>query len=178
MRTEAGQTSFAVLLFQDLAVIPILALLPLLAVHPAAHAGGARGGSMDGRLAGLAARALRPSARWRWSSPPAASLVRPIVPLIARTRLREVFTAAALLLVIGIALLMAQVGLSPRSARSSPGVLLADSEYRHELEADIEPFKGLLLGLFFIAVGTAIDFALICESAAAVIGALVGALAA
>ena len=87
--------------------------------------------------------------------------MRPIFRFIAQTHLREIFTAAALLLVIGIALLMAQVGLSPALGTFLAGVVLANSEYRHELEADIDPFKGLLLGVFFIAVGASVDFGLI-----------------
>jgi voltage-gated potassium channel Kch len=91
-------------------------------------------------------------------------VVNPCFRLIAKTRLRELFTAAALLLVISIALLMTQVGLSPALGTFLAGVVLAQSEYRHELETDIEPFKGLLLGLFFIAVGASIDFRLIISS--------------
>jgi voltage-gated potassium channel Kch len=97
-------------------------------------------------------------------------VVRPLLRAVARTRLRELFTAAALLLVIGIALLMEQVGLSPALGTFLAGVVLADSEYRHELESDIEPFKGLLLGLFFIAVGASIDFALVGRQPVAIGG--------
>jgi voltage-gated potassium channel Kch len=91
-------------------------------------------------------------------------LVRPVFRAIAKTRLREIFTAAALLLVIGIALLMTKIGLSPALGTFLAGVVLANSEYRHELESDIEPFKGLLLGLFFIAVGASIDFSLVASN--------------
>jgi voltage-gated potassium channel Kch len=101
--------------------------------------------------------------------------MRPIFRFIAQTHLREIFTAAALLLVIGIALLMALVGLSPALGTFLAGVVLANSEYRHELEADIDPFKGLLLGVFFIAVGASVDFGLIAERPGLVAG-LVGAL--
>ena len=94
----------------------------------------------------------------------------PVFRQIARTRLREIFTAAALLLVIGIALLMTAVGLSPALGTFLAGVVLANSEYRHELESDIDPFKGLLLGLFFIAVGASIDFGLIVSRPAIVAG--------
>ncbi len=90
-------------------------------------------------------------------------LLRPVFRAIARTKLREMFTATALLLVVGIALLMQAVGLSPALGTFLAGVVLADSEYRHELEADIEPFKGLLLGLFFISVGAGIDFRLVAR---------------
>ena len=85
-------------------------------------------------------------------------VVRPLFQFLAGAKLRESFTAAALLIVVGIALLMQQVGLSPALGTFLAGVVLADSEYRHELETDIEPFKGLLLGLFFISVGAQIDF--------------------
>lgn len=100
--------------------------------------------------------------------------MRPVFGAIARTRLQELFTAAALLLVVGITLLMTQVGLSPALGTFVAGVVLANSEYRHELETDIEPFKGLLLGLFFIAVGASIDFALVGERATLVSGLVVG----
>lgn len=161
MPTEAGQRSFAVLLFQDIAVIPILALLPLLALHDAHGDGHAAKTWTDGLApwaAGLvvigAVAAVVLLGRY---------LVRPALRTIARTELRELFTAAALLLVAGIALLMMRVGLSPALGTFLAGVVLADSEYRHELESDIEPFKGLLLGLFFIAVGCAIDFGMIAD---------------
>jgi len=147
---------------QDVAVIPMLAVLPLLAVggiesHASAEAahGAARGWieSVPGWGRTLvvvgAVAAIVVGGQF---------LVRPIFRFIARTGLREIFTAAGLLLVIGIALLMEQVGLSPALGTFVAGVVLAESEYRHELEADIEPFKGLLLGLFFIAVGASIDF--------------------
>ncbi len=93
-------------------------------------------------------------------------LLRPVFRAIAATRLRELFTAAALLLVIGIALLMTRIGLSPALGTFLAGVVLANSEYRHELESDVEPFKGLLLGLFFIAVGASIDFRLVTSQPA------------
>ncbi len=169
LKTAAGQSSFAVLLFQDLAVIPLLAVLPLLA-PPGFHAGGdGHGGGGHGGGHGSAwTEGLAP---WAQTLAVLAAvavvvvvgrfLVRPLFRVIARARLRELFTAAALLLVIGIALLMTKVGLSPALGTFLAGVVLATSEYRHELEADVEPFKGLLLGLFFIAVGASIDFALI-----------------
>lgn len=175
MKTQAGQSSFAVLLFQDIAVIPMLALMPLLAT--------ARGGSgghdsepptLVSELPGWASAlvvlgvmtALVASGRF---------VLAPLFRFIAKARLRETFTAAALLLVIGIALLMTMIGLSPALGTFVAGVVLATSEYRHELEAEIEPFKGLLLGLFFIAVGASIDFGLVVESPGRIF-ALVGAL--
>ncbi|MBK8978694.1 MAG: cation:proton antiporter [Planctomycetes bacterium] len=154
-RSPAGRSAFAVLLFQDLAVIPILALLPLLATHGGATGSAAHDGADGGpgTLAVLATvAAVVVGGRF---------LSRPVFRFIAEARLREVFTAAALLLVVGIALAMTAVGLSPALGAFLAGVVLADNDYRHELEADIEPFKGLLLGLFFISVGAGIDFGLI-----------------
>ena len=175
MKQDAGQRAFAVLLFQDLAVIPMLALLPLLAppgavvsTGDAAHPGLLDGASawVRGAVVLAAVAAVVVGGRF---------VVQPLFRAIARTRLREVFTAAALLLVIGIALLMNLVGLSPALGTFLAGVVLATSEFRHELESDLEPFKGLLLGLFFLAVGASIDFGLVRASAAAV-GGLVAAL--
>ena len=159
MKTSGGQAVFAVLLFQDIAIIPILALLPLLATQAAAP--GARDGV--GVLNDLAAwqHALLVLAAVAFVIVAGRFLLRPIFRYIAATRLREMFTATALLLVIGIALLMQKVGLSPALGAFVAGVVLAESEYRHQLETDIEPFKGLLLGLFFISVGAGIDFDLI-----------------
>ena len=157
LRGEGGQASFAVLLFQDIAVIPMLAVLPLLAVSGAdGVAVGAHGAERPGWVQALlilgAVGGIVAGGRF---------LVRPFFRMLARTRLREIFTAAALLLVVGIAVLMEKVGLSPALGTFLAGVVLAESEYRHELESDIEPFKGLLLGLFFISVGATIDFGLI-----------------
>ena len=156
MRTPSGQAAFSILLFQDVAAIPILALIPILGAYKAAHA--SHGDShvwlailktvgtigaviIGGRLL------LQPLLRW-----------------IARSKTPEIFTATSLLLVVGIAMLMTQVGLSMALGAFLAGVLLADSEYRSELETNIEPFKGLLLGLFFMAVGMSIDFGVILQS--------------
>ncbi len=162
MSTGAGQSVLSVALFQDIAAIPILALLPLLATIAVAEAGG-------GWWAGLKAVAvvggivlggrllLRPALRW-----------------IARSDTPEIFTAASLLLVVATAALMQSVGLSMALGAFLAGVLLAESEYRRELETDIEPFKGLLLGLFFIAVGMSIDFAVVLQRPAVVAGVVAG----
>jgi len=160
--TSGGQSAFSVLLFQDLAVIPILALFPLLAPPGAvvAATGEAHGTTWVGDLPGWA-HTLAVAATVAAVAVAGRLLVRPAFRAIARTRLRELFTAAALLLVIGTALLMTKVGLSPALGTFLAGVVLANSEYRHELESDIDPFKGLLLGLFFISVGASIDFALV-----------------
>ncbi len=157
LKTQGGQSAFSVLLMQDIAVIPILAVFPILGVIVASEVTDVT--SATGRpqwLSGLfvlgALVAVVAVGRY---------VVRPLFQFLAAARLRESFTAAALMIVIGIALLMQSVGLSPALGTFLAGVLLADSEYRHELETDIEPFKGLLLGLFFISVGAQIDFGLI-----------------
>ena len=176
LKTDAGQRSFAVLLFQDLAVIPVLALLPLLAVaSPQVSEGGAEGSWFQGLPALLRAPLVLAAVGAVVLVGP--DLVRLAFRAIARTGLREMLTAAALLLVIGIALLMTLVGLSPALGTFLAGVVLASSEYRHELESDIEPFKGLLLGLFFIAVGAAIDFALVASRPGLVAGLVLGLVA-
>jgi monovalent cation:proton antiporter-2 (CPA2) family protein len=146
--TRYGRESFAILLFQDLAVIPLLALLPLLST---AHGPGAS--QWLGAAKGIAVIAVFIAG--------SRLLIRPALKFIAINRSREVFTAAALLLVIGTALIMEMIGLSMSLGAFLAGVLLADSEFRHELEADIEPFKGLLLGLFFIAVGMSANLTLV-----------------
>jgi monovalent cation:H+ antiporter-2, CPA2 family len=162
LKTAGGQSSFAVLLFQDIAVIPMLAIFPLLATHGAAESHDA-GHASTNLIAGLPAWAQTLAVLGAVAGIVLAGrfLIRPALRIVARTGLREMFTAAALLIVIGIALLMTLVGLSPALGTFLAGVVLANSEYRHELESDIDPFKGLLLGLFFIAVGASIDFALI-----------------
>ena len=172
MKTEGGQSAFSVLLFQDLAVIPMLAFFPLLAP-------GTRGGGAALGAGGLTA--------WQQTLLVLGAvgiivlagryLVRPAFRVIARTELRELFTAAALLLIIGIALLMSLVGLSPALGAFLAGVVLANSEYRHQLEGDLEPFKGLLLAVFFIAVGASLDFNLVADTPGPVL-ALVGGLVA
>ncbi len=170
LKTAGGQGSFAVLLFQDIAVIPILALFPMLAPHGPSHGGDA--GHATTWVAGLPAWGQTLAVLGAVAAIVVAGrfLVRPALRAIARTRLREVFTAAALLLVIGIALLMTQVGLSPALGTFLAGVVLANSEYRHELVSDVDPFKGLLLGLFFIAVGASVDFRLVAASPGLVTG--------
>ena len=160
--TQAGRGAFAVLLLQDVAVIPILALLPLLALTPAAATSGDEAGSWLKVLISLAAiGGLVVASRY---------LVNPALRLIGRLRLRELFTVAALFLVVGVSYLMMAVGLSAALGAFLAGVLLANSEYRHELESDVEPFKGLLLGVFFTAVGSTINFQLIAAEPAQVFG--------
>ena len=179
MKTDAGQSAFSVLLFQDIAVIPMLAIMPILAVKAVGvikEGGGSHGGSTTW-VEGLPGwgQALMVAGVIAFIIIGGLFLIRPFFRYVAKTRLRELFTAAALLLVIGISLLMSKVGLSPALGTFLAGVVLANSEYRHELEGDIEPFKGLLLGLFFIAVGASIDFALITAKPG-LIGMFVGCL--
>jgi glutathione-regulated potassium-efflux system protein KefB len=180
MKTQGGQSSFSVLLTQDIAVIPMLAVLPLLAVaHGDPHA-------LDthGEAAGHGGEALAALPGWAQALIILAviaaiivagrHLLRPIFRFIAEAHLREIFTATALLLVIGIALMMDFVGLSPALGTFLAGVVLSDSDYRHELESDIEPFKGLLLGLFFLTVGAGIDFGLLFGAPGTIFGLAFG----
>jgi glutathione-regulated potassium-efflux system ancillary protein KefC len=159
--TRGGQATFAVLLFQDIAVIPMLTALPLLG-----ESGGWSGFSWQGLGFGVAVVG--------GTLVLGHFIARPVFRHIARTRLREIFTAFALLLVIGIALVFEKAGLSMALGAFLAGVLLAESEYRHEIEAAIEPFKGLLLGLFFISVGMSVDFAVLLARPWVVVGLIVG----
>lgn len=169
MRTSSGRAGFSILLFQDVAAIPILALLPLL---------GAAAGAGDDHSAGeVLLEALKIVGVIGAIVLGGRLLLRPLLRWIAKSRTPEIFTAASLLLVVGIAYLMVMVGLSMALGAFLAGVLLADSEYRSELEADIEPFKGLLLGLFFIAVGMSIDFGVLMRSPWLMAGILLGFLA-
>lgn len=170
MRTQSGQAGFSILLFQDVAAIPILALLPVLGA-----AAGEGAGHTPGEVALEVLKIVGVIAAIILGG---RLLLRPVLRWIAKSNTPEIFTAAALLLVVGIAYLMVIVGLSMALGAFLAGVLLADSEYRRELEADIEPFKGLLLGLFFIAVGMSIDFGVILRSPLLMAAILVGFLAA
>ena len=161
-KTEGGRSAFSVLLFQDIAVIPMLALIPLLALPDLMAASGTDAGhgsglSLVADLPGWA-HALTVIAAVAAVIVGGYYLSRPLFRYVVQSGLREVFTATALMLVIGIAALMSLVNLSPALGAFLAGVVLANSEFRHELEANIEPFKGLLLGLFFITVGAGINF--------------------
>ena len=180
LQSDGGQASFSVLLFQDIAVIPMLAILPLLALPELAGVAGSDDhGGAHGLLDGLPAwqQALGTIAAIALVVAVGGYLVRPIFRFIALANLRELFTAVALAIVIGIALLMTAVGLSPALGTFLAGVVLANSEYRHELESNIDPFKGLLLGVFFITVGAGIDFKLLFAEFLPVMSATLGLMA-
>jgi monovalent cation:proton antiporter-2 (CPA2) family protein len=169
LKTPAGQNAFAVLLFQDVAVIPILAILPLFSKVTSGKAAEAlkettwvdgEPGWLKGLIVLGSIAAIIIIGRL---------LIRPLLRIVAKTEMREIFTAMSLLIVIAIAELMTQIGLSPALGSFLAGVVLANSEYRHELESDIEPFKGLLLGIFFMAVGASINFDLVAGQVGTVI---------
>ncbi len=203
MKSDGGQASFSVLLFQDIAVIPMLALIPLLAMPElmdvaatgdhsanAGHGGGdGHGGSAghDDSHADSGPGFIETLPGWQRAGVTIIAiaavvvggqyLTRPLFRFIALAQLREIFTAAALLFVVAIALLMTLVGLSPALGTFLAGVVLANSEYRHELESDIEPFKGLLLGLFFMTVGATINFVLLWDNLFQILALTAGLLA-
>ncbi|OMP78767.1 monovalent cation:proton antiporter-2 (CPA2) family protein [[Flexibacter] sp. ATCC 35208] len=175
LSSAAGQSAFSVLLFQDIAVIPMLAVFPLLA-GTSSEGGSHSESSLRDNLPAWgqtlvvlgAVVVIVVAGRY---------LLRPLLRIIAATRVRELFTAFSLLLVVAISVLMSLVGLSPALGAFLGGVVLANSEYRHELESDIEPFKGLLLGLFFMAVGASIDFKLILSMPWVILGLVIGLMA-
>ncbi|GMU42880.1 MAG: cation:proton antiporter [Xanthomonadales bacterium] len=165
LTSEHGRGAFGVFLFQDLVAVPALALIPLLAageVQSAARPAWQSVGLVIGSILAVVV-----AGRW---------LLRPLFRIVANTGLVEVFTATSLLVVLGTALLMQQAGLSMGLGAFLAGVLLADSEYRHELESHIEPFKGLLLGLFFMGVGMALDLRLLAALPLVVAALVVGVL--
>ncbi len=184
LKTEGGQSSFSVLLFQDVAVILMLAMIPLLAdpelseiIRNAALV------EQDNHSVNL----VEGLAGWQSTLVILAAIAavvvgghylsRPLFRFLAAAHLREIFTAGALLLVIATALLMTMCGLSPALGTFLAGVVLANSEFRHELESDIEPFKGLLLGLFFITVGAGIDFQVLFSQLGTIMGLTIGMMA-
>ncbi|WP_415182987.1 cation:proton antiporter [Phaeovulum sp.] len=182
MQTAGGRSAFSVLLTQDIAVIPMLALMPLLAL-PGARALAKAENSVDH----AAAHFLDGLPGWGMTLVTLGAvgavilaghfLIRPMFRYVHAAKLREINTAMALTIVVAIASLMLLVGLSPALGTFLAGVLLADSEFRHELESDIEPFKGLLLGLFFITVGAGINFSIITSAPFVVLGLVVGMVA-
>ena len=166
MSTTSGQAGFSILLFQDVAALPILALLPLL--------GTLAGQNESVAQTNIAFEAIKVIAVIAGIIVGGRLLLRPLLRWIANSGTPEIFTAASLLLVVAIAALMQKVGLSMALGAFLAGVLLATSEYRRELETDIEPFKGLLLGLFFIAVGMSIDFGVLRQSPGLMAAILLG----
>ncbi len=180
-KTEGGRSAFSVLLFQDIAVIPMLALMPLLAL-PELKAASAQLATVAQQHTQLSLVAHLPG--WANALVVLTAIIglvsaghflsRPLFRYIANTGLQEVFTAAALMLIVGIAALMSLIGLSPALGAFLAGVVMANSEFRHELEANIEPFKGLLLGLFFITVGAGINFSLLSQNFAVILALTLG----
>ena len=154
-----GRAAFGVLLFQDLAVIPLIALVPILAGDGAGMESAVQAGEIG--KAALVLVGFVVGGRY---------LLRPILRLVASAQIHEIFTAAALFVVLGAALLMESLGLSMGLGAFLAGMLVADSEYRHQLETDITPFKGLLLGLFFIAVGMSANLGLLLEEPGVILG--------
>ncbi|WP_202301257.1 glutathione-regulated potassium-efflux system protein KefC [Dryocola clanedunensis] len=161
--SQMGRSTFAVLLFQDIAAIPLVAMIPLLATSGATTT-----------LAAFSLSALKVVGALALVVVLGRYVTRPVLRFVARSGLREVFSAVALFLVFGFGLLLEEAGLSMAMGAFLAGVLLASSEYRHALESDIEPFKGLLLGLFFIGVGMSIDFGTLMDNPLRIIGLLVG----
>ncbi|EOY4475490.1 glutathione-regulated potassium-efflux system protein KefC [Escherichia coli] len=193
MVTQMGRSAFAVLLFQDIAAIPLVAMIPLLAASSASTTMGAfalsalkvaiplvamipllAASSASTTMGAFALSALKVAGALVLVVLLGRYVTRPALRFVARSGLREVFSAVALFLVFGFGLLLEEVGLSMAMGAFLAGVLLASSEYRHALESDIEPFKGLLLGLFFIGVGMSIDFGTLIENPLRIVILLLG----
>ncbi|WP_298910255.1 cation:proton antiporter [uncultured Aliiroseovarius sp.] len=184
LRSDGGQASFSVLLMQDIAVIPMLALIPLLAMPELADTLAHGAGHDDGHGGGLNLSLVDGLNGWQTALVTLAAiagvvfigtyLTTPIFRFVAKARLRELFVTTALMMVLGIALLMTLVGLSPALGTFLAGVVMAGSEYRHELESDIDPFKGIFLGVFFITVGAGINFGLLGSNFGLIIGLTLG----
>ena len=165
LRSRAGRAAFSILLFQDIAVIPLLALMPLLAIS---GEGGISAGPEEFFFAATAIAVVIMAGHF---------LIKPFLRYVVSTRINELFTISALFVVVGTSALMEMVGLSMALGAFLAGVLLSESEYRHALVADIEPFKGLLMGMFFVAVGMSVDLGLIIDDPLIVIGLALGLLA-
>ncbi|WP_159737334.1 monovalent cation:proton antiporter-2 (CPA2) family protein [Vibrio atypicus] len=181
-KTEGGQNAFSVLLFQDIAVIPMLAFIPLLALPELVEKAQSAVTTAAEHHEELSLVADLPG--WGYAMVIVISIAglvvgghylsRPLFRFVASSGLREIFTATALMLVVGIAALMSLIGLSPALGAFLAGVVLANSEFRHELESNIDPFKGLLLGLFFITVGAGINFAILFNQFFIIVGLTLG----
>ncbi|MFA0085513.1 monovalent cation:proton antiporter-2 (CPA2) family protein [Vibrio sp. 10N.261.51.F12] len=184
-KTEGGKNAFSVLLFQDIAVIPMLAFIPLLALPELIEQAQSVATNVAEHHDDLSLVADLPG--WAYGIVIITSIAivvvgghylsRPLFRFVASSGLREIFTATALMLVIGIAALMSLVGLSPALGTFLAGVVLANSEFRHELESNIDPFKGLLLGLFFITVGAGINFGILFDDFILIITMTIGVMA-
>ncbi len=187
LKSDGGQASFAVLLFQDIAVIPMLVIIPLLALPElqqiAGHAAGAAGDHGPGE-GGIHLNLVEHLPAWQTAIVTVGAiaaviaggryLTDPIFRFVSRARLRELFVMTALMIVLAITILMTMVGLSAALGTFLAGVVMANSEFRHELESDIDPFKGIFLGIFFITVGAGIDFAYLSQNIALVLGLTLG----
>ncbi|WP_295891909.1 monovalent cation:proton antiporter-2 (CPA2) family protein [uncultured Vibrio sp.] len=184
-KSEGGKNAFSVLLFQDIAVIPMLAFIPLLALPELVERAQSAAVEASSHHEELSLVAGLPG--WAYGLVIMASIAavvvgghflsRPLFRFVASSGLREIFTATALMLVVGIAALMSLVGLSPALGTFLAGVVLANSEFRHELESNIDPFKGLLLGLFFITVGAGIQFTTLFDQFFIIMGLTIGVMA-
>lgn len=171
-KSNAGKSSFAVLLFQDIMVIPMMAIIPLLAVGSQTPIATNSDSWLDGAPVIMKTLAILGAISVIFLV--GNYIVNPLFKSVGRLKIREIYTASALLLVIGVSLLMQQVGLSPALGAFIAGVVLANNPYKHQLESDIEPFKALLLGIFFIAVGSTINFGIIINQPLMILGLLVG----
>ncbi|MEM7281678.1 MAG: cation:proton antiporter [Pseudomonadota bacterium] len=186
LKSDGGHASFSVLLFQDIAVIPMLVFIPLLALPELQALLGADAAN-DHHSEGLHLSFVDGLNGWQTALVSAITvgvvvaaghfLTDPVFRFVSRARLRELFVSTALMLVLGIALLMTMVGLSPALGTFLAGVVMASSEFRHELESDIGPFKGIFLGIFFITVGAGMNFALLSENLGPIVGMTAGLIA-
>jgi CPA2 family monovalent cation:H+ antiporter-2 len=186
LRSDGGQASFSVLLFQDIAIIPMLVFIPLLALPESQDAVGQAAAAAHGDSGhhGLNLSLIEGLNGWQTALVSFATMVvvvaaghyltDPIFRFVSRARLRELFVSTALMLILAIALLMTMVGLSPALGTFLAGVVMSRSQYRHELESDISPFKGIFLGIFFITVGAMIDFNLLSDNIGLILGLTFG----
>jgi CPA2 family monovalent cation:H+ antiporter-2 len=172
IQSNAGKSSFAVLIFQDIMVIPMMAIIPLLAVSTQSTISTDSHNLLDGAPVAMKTLAILGAISVIFMV--GNYIVNPLFKSVGRLQIREIYTAAALLLVIGVSLLMTMVGLSPALGAFIAGIVLANNPYKHQLESDIEPFKALLLGIFFIAVGATINFNIIINEPLMILALLVG----
>ena len=171
-QSEVGKSSFSILLFQDIIAIPIMAIIPLLAVGQATTITTGNESLLDGQPVLMKTLAILGAFALIYTI--GNYIINPLFKSVGNLKVREIYTASALLLVIGVSLLMTEVGLSPALGAFIAGVVLANSPYKHQLESDIEPFKALLLGIFFIGVGSSINFKVIIDQPKAIASLLFG----